>query len=158
MVDDHDVVGKTSGLVQVVGADRVVGQPAHSGPTEDDLDDERELARQASELDSEVKLNESDLEALEEHGAVSEEVARAMASGVRTRLESDWGIGITGIAGPTGGTDDKPVGLVYWAVAGPGGVWAEDRVFPGDRTVVREWSLNSSLDLLRRRAPSQSSA
>lgn len=88
---------------------------------------------------------------LVEHGAVSEEVARAMASGVRTRLAADWGIGITGIAGPTGGTEDKPVGLVHWAVAGPGGVWAEHRVFPGDRSVVREWSLNSSLDLLRRR-------
>jgi len=91
------------------------------------------------------------LEVLIDHGAVSEEVARAMASGVRSRLSSDWGIGITGIAGPSGGTEDKPVGLVHWAVAGPGGVWAAHRVFPGDRTVVREWSLNSSLDLLRRR-------
>ena len=91
------------------------------------------------------------LEVLVEHGAVSEEVARAMAIGARTRLEADWGIGITGIAGPTGGTEDKPVGLVHWAVAGPNGVWAEHRVFPGDRTVVREWSLNSTLDLLRRR-------
>jgi len=91
------------------------------------------------------------LDVLVEHGAVSEEVAHAMASGVRTRFAADWGIGITGIAGPTGGTEDKPVGLVHWAVAGPGGVWAEHRVFPGDRSVVREWSLNSALDLLRRR-------
>jgi len=91
------------------------------------------------------------LPVLVEYGAVSEEVARAMASGVRSRLAADWGIGITGIAGPTGGTEDKPVGLVHWAVAGPGGVWAEHRVFPGDRSVVREWSLNSALDLLRRR-------
>lgn len=91
------------------------------------------------------------LEVLIDHGAVSEEVARAMASGVRSRLSADWGIGITGIAGPSGGTEDKPVGLVHWAVAGPDGVWAAQRVFPGDRTVVREWSLNSSLDLLRRR-------
>ena len=91
------------------------------------------------------------LDVLVEHGAVSEEVARAMASGARTRLAADWGVGITGIAGPTGGTEDKPVGLVHWAVAGSNGVWAEHRVFPGDRTVVREWSLNSTLDLLRRR-------
>ncbi len=93
------------------------------------------------------------LEVLIDHGAVSEEVACAMASGVRSRLSADWGIGITGIAGPSGGTEDKPVGLVHWAVAGPEGVWAAHRVFPGDRTVVREWSLNSSLDLLRRRLP-----
>jgi nicotinamide-nucleotide amidase len=91
------------------------------------------------------------LRVLVDHGAVSEEVARAMASGVRQQLGSDWGVGITGIAGPTGGTEDKPVGLVHWAVAGPHGVWASHRVFPGDRAVVREWSLNSSLDLLRRR-------
>jgi len=91
------------------------------------------------------------LDVLIEHGAVSQEVARAMASGARVRLSADWGVGITGIAGPTGGTEDKPVGLVHWAVAGPDGLWAEHRVFLGDRTVVREWSLNSALDLLRRR-------
>jgi nicotinamide-nucleotide amidase len=91
------------------------------------------------------------LDVLIEHGAVAEPVARAMAVGVRDRLSADWGVGITGIAGPTGGTDDKPVGLVHWAVAGPDGVWADHRVFPGDRAVVREWSLNSTLDLLRRR-------
>ena len=90
-------------------------------------------------------------ETLVEHGAVSEEVARAMASGVRGRFSSDWGVGITGIAGPTGGTEEKPVGLVHWAVAGPKGVWAKSRVFLGDRTIVREWSLNAALDLLRRR-------
>jgi len=96
------------------------------------------------------------LPVLVEYGAVSGEVARAMASGVRNRLAADWGIGITGIAGPTGGTEDKPVGLVHWAVAGPGGVWSEHRVFPGDRSVVREWSLNSALDLLRRRMAADS--
>jgi nicotinamide-nucleotide amidase len=90
-------------------------------------------------------------ELLVEHGAVSEEVARAMAEGVRARFGSDWGAGITGIAGPTGGTEEKPVGLVHWAVAGPGGVWAKHRVFLGDRSIVREWSLNATLDLLRRR-------
>lgn len=102
---------------------------------------------------NEAKENFIDVphEMLVEHGAVSEEVARAMAEGVRTRFGSDWGIGVTGIAGPTGGTDEKPVGLVHWAVAGPRGVWTKNRVFLGDRSIVREWSLNAALDLLRRR-------
>jgi nicotinamide-nucleotide amidase len=90
-------------------------------------------------------------ELLVEHGAVSEEVARAMAEGVRARFGSDWGAGITGIAGPTGGSDEKPIGLVHWAVAGPDGVSAKHHVFLGDRSIVRVWSLNATLDLLRRR-------
>ena len=84
------------------------------------------------------------------HGAVSEEVARAMAEGVRRRLSADWGVGITGIAGPTGGTEEKPVGLVHWAVAGPDGTEARHRVFLGDRPIIRQWSVNAALDLLRR--------
>ncbi len=87
---------------------------------------------------------------LDHDGAVSEATARAMAEGVRERLRSDWGIGVTGVAGPGGGTKDKPVGLVHWAVAGPGGTQHDHRVFPGDRTLVRVWSANLVLDLVRR--------
>ncbi|HSN56588.1 MAG TPA: CinA family nicotinamide mononucleotide deamidase-related protein [Candidatus Sulfomarinibacteraceae bacterium] len=103
--------------------------------------------------DAKERLLDVPHEVLVERGAVSEEVARAMAEGARRRLGADWGIGITGIAGPGGGTEDKPVGLVHWAVAGPKGTRAEHRVFRGDRGVVREWSLNSALDLLRRWIP-----
>lgn len=89
-------------------------------------------------------------ELLVEHGAVSEPVARAMAEGIRQRFATDWGLGVTGIAGPSGGTDEKPVGLVHWAVAGPSGAVTRHRVFIGDREIVRQWSVNVVLDLLRR--------
>jgi len=84
------------------------------------------------------------------HGAVSEPVALAMAEGVRERLGSDWGVGVTGIAGPGGGTEEKPVGLVFWAVASAAGSVVRHQVFPGTRNVVRLWSVHSVLDLVRR--------
>lgn len=87
---------------------------------------------------------------LSEYGAVSDVTAREMAEGVRERFQADWGLGITGIAGPDGGTAEKPVGLVYWAAAGPRGTWHRSAVFPGDRGMIRTWSANAALDLLRR--------
>jgi nicotinamide-nucleotide amidase len=75
-----------------------------------------------------------------------------MAEGVRKRFRSTWGAGITGIAGPTGGTPDKPVGLVHWAVAGPERTVADHRVLPGDRMGVRRWSVHMVLDMIRREA------
>lgn len=84
-------------------------------------------------------------------GAVSEEAARAMAEGARSRLGSDWALALTGIAGPDGGTPDKPVGLVHIALAGRSGTEAERRVFPGRRDAVKTQASQRALDLLRRR-------
>ncbi len=90
-------------------------------------------------------------ELLDAHGAVSEPVALAMAAGVRAALDTTYGLAVTGIAGPTGGTDEKPVGTVVIAAAGPGGeaVVITFR-FPGDRAMVRQMSVQSGLDMLRR--------
>ena len=92
-------------------------------------------------------------EMLAEHGAVSEPVARAMAEGVRRALRSDYGIGITGVAGPGGGSEAKPVGTVHIAVAGPGENGIEHRKvrFPGNREQVRRHSAQLALEMLRRR-------
>jgi nicotinamide-nucleotide amidase len=84
------------------------------------------------------------------HGAVSPEVALALARGVRSRLGADVGVGITGVAGPDGGTPAKPVGLVHLAVAGPAGlVETLERRFPGDREAVRANSATAALHLVR---------
>ncbi len=89
---------------------------------------------------------------LQAHGAVSEPVARAMAAGVRQRLGGDYGIGITGIAGPGGGSEAKPVGTVHLALAGPGEGDLEHRrvCFPGGRERVRRQTGQLALELLRR--------
>ena len=84
------------------------------------------------------------------HGAVSAEVAAEMAEGVRRTCETDVGLSVTGIAGPTGGTAEKPVGLVYWAVAHPGGTVVRNKVFQGEREEVQVAAAYAVLDLLRR--------
>jgi nicotinamide-nucleotide amidase len=84
------------------------------------------------------------------HGAVSAEVAAEMAEGVRRLCECDAGLGVTGIAGPTGATAGKPVGLVYWAVAHPGGTLVRSHVWSGDRDEVQLAAAYAGLDLLRR--------
>ena len=87
---------------------------------------------------------------IEDFGAVSQETAEAMAVGARARTGSTYALAVTGIAGPAGGTEQKPVGLVYIAVAGPAGVLVADRQFLGDRQRIRVFTTQMALDLLRR--------
>jgi len=87
-------------------------------------------------------------ELLAAHGAVSGLVARAMAEGARRVFGSDYAIGATGIAGPTGSTPDKPVGLVYIAVASPHGTFVTEHRFDGPREEVKEKTAETALTLL----------
>jgi nicotinamide-nucleotide amidase len=82
---------------------------------------------------------------LQNEGAVSEAVARAMADGARAQAQSDYAVAVTGIAGPGGGTAEKPVGLVYLAVAGPDGTRAFRTIFPGNRETIREATCRAAL-------------
>jgi nicotinamide-nucleotide amidase len=83
------------------------------------------------------------------HGAVSEPVARALAEGIRRVGGATWGIGVTGIAGPTGGTPEKPVGTVHLALAGPAGTEHAQRLYRGDRERIRRQAAYEGLNLLR---------
>jgi nicotinamide-nucleotide amidase len=87
---------------------------------------------------------------LERHGAVSEAVARAMAGGIRARLGASIGVGITGVAGPGGGTPEKPVGLVWIAVDFGASQRAYGGRFVGDRAEIRFRASQAALDLIRR--------
>jgi nicotinamide-nucleotide amidase len=89
-------------------------------------------------------------EVLAEHGAVSAETAAAMASGARERLGTDVAVSVTGIAGPGGGTETKPVGLVYLHAVGPDGARSADFVLPGDRNTIRRRATVTALHLVRR--------
>jgi nicotinamide-nucleotide amidase len=84
------------------------------------------------------------------HGAVSEPVARAMAEGIRSRAIADLGLGVTGIAGPGGGTPEKPVGTVAIALASKEGTEARTFRFFGDRELVKFQASQAALDLVRR--------
>jgi len=89
-------------------------------------------------------------ETLAEHGAVSAETAEAMARGARERLGADVAVAVTGIAGPDGGTEEKPVGLVYLHVEGPNGGLGREFSFPGDRATIRARATVGALHLVRR--------
>ncbi|HEX7997793.1 MAG TPA: competence/damage-inducible protein A [Pyrinomonadaceae bacterium] len=84
-------------------------------------------------------------------GAVSAEVAEAMAEGVRNRADTDFGLSVTGIAGPGGGSEEKPVGLVYIALADDAHTEHRKLMLPGDRHLIRWRASQAALDLLRRR-------
>ncbi len=88
---------------------------------------------------------------IERHGAVSREVAAALAEGIRYRCESTLGMGITGVAGPGGGSPEKPVGLVFHAVASDSGTEVIQRNFPGDRKRIRRFASTMALDMVRRK-------
>ena len=90
-------------------------------------------------------------ELIEKHGAVSREVAKALAEGIRKQTGATYGLAITGIAGPGGGTEEKPVGLVYVAVADEKETEVLEKNLMGDRERIRNWASQQALDLVRRR-------
>lgn len=85
---------------------------------------------------------------LEAHGAVSLEVVMAMAEGARERAAADWGVAVSGVAGPGGGSIEKPVGMVWLAWAGADGTHVQCRQFAGDRAQVREQTVALALEEL----------
>src|SRR5215471_19424022 len=103
----------------------------------------------SNELKTELAGVPADM--IERHAAVSREVAAALAEGIRYRCESTLGVGITGVAGPGGGTAEKPVGLVFHAVASDAGTEVIQRKFPGDRKRIRRFASTMALDMVRRK-------
>jgi nicotinamide-nucleotide amidase len=102
---------------------------------------------------NEVKVSQAGVapELIERHGAVSAEVAQALADGARTHLGSDVGVGVTGIAGPGGGSEEKPVGLVWLTVSGPADASTTRSVkLPGGRADVRDRATTVAMHMLRR--------
>jgi len=87
-------------------------------------------------------------ETLEKEGAVSEKVAKLMAENVRKIMKTTYGVSVTGIAGPDGGTKEKPVGTVWFAVAAPGKTFTEKKLFSGTRKVIREKTVKHAIKML----------
>ena len=100
--------------------------------------------------DSKTRMLGVPAELIVKHGAVSAECAEAMAAGMRKNAKTDHAISVTGIAGPDGGTDDKPVGTVFIGYAGPRSVKSVRIVLPGDRYLIRWRASQAALDYLRR--------
>jgi nicotinamide-nucleotide amidase len=103
--------------------------------------------------DNEVKIAQAgvDRELIERHGAVSAEVAQALADGARSRLGADVGVGVTGVAGPGGGSEEKPVGLVWLTVSGPQETHMTRSVnLPGGRADIRDRATTVAMHMIRR--------
>jgi len=102
---------------------------------------------------NELKTEFADVPAdlIEKHGAVSSELAVALAEGIRKRCKASFGVGITGVAGPTGGTPEKPVGLVFHALASARGTEVVEKKFGGDRNRIRWFASQQALDMVRRK-------
>lgn len=99
--------------------------------------------------ESKINLLGVDAAIIEKYGAVSEEVACAMAQGALAKSGADVAVSVTGIAGPSGGTETKPVGLVYIAVANKTGIICEKNIFSGSRQAIRTNSVTQALNLLQ---------
>ncbi len=101
--------------------------------------------------DAKVALAGVDPITIEEHGAVSEQVAKELAEGIRARMQADVGVGVTGVAGPGGGTEQKPVGLVWLSIVGPEGASITRSVnLPGGRADIRDRASTVALHMVRR--------
>lgn len=100
--------------------------------------------------DAKRQLLDVSKESLENYGAVSPSTAKEMAEGVLKRAAADFSLAVTGIAGPGGGSAQKPVGLVYIACASKAGCQVEKRLFSGDRKEVREATVYAALELLKK--------
>jgi len=90
-------------------------------------------------------------EFIEKHGAVSRQVAAAMAEGIRYRCDATLGLAVTGVAGPTGGTEEKPVGLVFHALASETGTEVVEKRYAGDRKRIRWFASQQAMDMVRRK-------
>jgi nicotinamide-nucleotide amidase len=98
-----------------------------------------------------IDMLDVDPRLIEKHGAVSEQVARALAEHAHARAKSDYALATTGVAGPTGGSPEKPVGTVYIALAASGETIAKKFLFPTDRETFKQIATQAALELLRRR-------
>ena len=98
--------------------------------------------------DAKMKLIGVKKETLDQYGAVSEQTASQMAEGVLKLADSDVSVAVTGIAGPTGGTPEKPVGLVYIGVSGKYGTFAYKNIFKGNRDEVRKQTVSRAFELV----------